>query len=665
MSDVDTALAGAEPAPSPVTSRNDYKSDRMFADFPISPTALQALADMGYTHATPVQSTTIEPALAGRDLIVRAKTGTGKTTAFGLPMIERVEEGARITQALVLTPTRELAVQVAQEIAQLAKYRDVRITAIYGGVGFPPQEEALRDGSEIVVGTPGRLLDHIRRGNLKLDQVKVVVLDEADEMLSMGFFEDVRKIVERTNPERQTMLFSATLDESLKGFARNYMKSPEDIHLSADGDNVHLIEHFLYETSPDYHKARALLDLIELERPTSAIIFCNTREDVSTVYTYLDRQGLSVEMLSGELAQNKRERVMARIKAGGVQFLVSTDVAARGIDISDLSHVIHYALPDDAAIYLHRSGRTGRIGKEGTVLVLAGGMDFSTRLTLERKHKIKFEVKLLPTAEESAQLRTERFARLLKEASGTMPYESYLDAVRAIKQRPDADTLIAVALKAFLDWDRRRKLMAADASLDGGGESGGDDSRDGERTARSDRQDRGGPPDRNVRPERPRDGDRGGDRGPRSAGGGRDDRGGRGGRDDRGGRGDRPREDRPREDRGPRPALAEGGASPAVAGGERRERTERGPRPERAPRVEAAPVAAKPATSTEGPELDEPDDGPEEGGVEGAVGADGVAKKRRRRRRRRGGAAGGEAGVEATEGPASAGQDGGEVGGGD
>jgi hypothetical protein len=291
MNDPETESTGAEAAPSPAPKRSDYKSDRTFADFPISPAALQALGEMNYVHATPVQAAAIEPALAGKDLIVRAKTGTGKTTAFGLPMIERVEEGARTTQALVLTPTRELAVQVAQEVALLAKYRDVRITAIYGGVGFPPQEEALNAGSEIVVGTPGRLLDHIRRGNLKLAQVKVVVLDEADEMLSMGFFEDVRKIVAACAPERQTMLFSATLDESLRGFANSYMKNPEDLHLSADGDNVHLIQHFLYETSPDYHKARALLDLIELERPHSAIIFCNTREDVSTVYTYLDRQG--------------------------------------------------------------------------------------------------------------------------------------------------------------------------------------------------------------------------------------------------------------------------------------------------------------------------------------------------------------------------------------
>ncbi|MFO0007242.1 MAG: DEAD/DEAH box helicase, partial [bacterium] len=215
------------------------------------------------------------------------------------------------------------------------------MAAIYGGVGFGPQEQALKDGCEIVVGTPGRVLDHVKRGNLVLSGLQFAVLDEADEMLSMGFLEDVRKILDRAPKERQNILVSATINEGIKGIIRAYLKEPEEIYLSVDGDNVGSIQHVLYETSPDYHKARALLDLIELERPASALIFCNTREDVNTVYTFLDRQGLGVEMISGELPQNKREKVMARIKSGAVQFLVATDVAARGIDISGLSHVIN------------------------------------------------------------------------------------------------------------------------------------------------------------------------------------------------------------------------------------------------------------------------------------------------------------------------------------
>ncbi len=644
MTESDAAPEGAVVEPTPVPKRTDHLSDRSFADFPISPAALQALGDLGYKMATPVQARTIEPALAGRDLIVRAKTGTGKTAAFGVPMIERLDDGARVTQALALAPTRELAVQVAQELAALAKYRDLRITAIYGGVAFPPQEDALKNGSEIVVGTPGRLLDHIRRGNLKLDQVRVVVLDEADEMLSMGFFEDVRKIVAQTSAGRQTMLFSATLDESLRGFANSYMKSPDDIHLSSDGDNVHLIEHILFETSPDYHKARALLDLIEQERPTSAIVFCNTREDVSTVYNYLDRQGLGVEMLSGELPQNKRERVMARIKGGAVQFLVSTDVAARGIDISDLSHVIHYALPADASVYLHRSGRTGRIGKEGTVLVLAGGADFSTRLTLERQHKIKFEVKLLPTAEQSAQLRTDRFARMLKDASGTMAYDSFLEAARAIKARPDADTLIAVALKAFLDWDRRRRTGAVDEAQAEGGEARSEDQ--GDRPPRRDfDRDRGGGGGGGGR-----GGDRGGrpqargpsDRGPGGRDGGRDARRDGPPRDrPRGEQQDRPRDDRPRGEGQPGSDGRSRGDQPDRGQGDR----DRGARRPDVVRPDVAAPAAgddvrptKPAADSGRGDEEDVADVPTDGG--------GDAKPKRRRRRRGGGGSRPEGGSE-------------------
>lgn len=631
MTESDPAPQGTEVEPTPAPKRTDHLSDRAFADFPISPAAIHALTDLGYIMATPVQARTIEPALAGRDLIVRAKTGTGKTAAFGVPMIERLDDGARVTQALALAPTRELAVQVAQELAALAKYRDLRITAIYGGVAFPPQEDALRNGSEIVVGTPGRLLDHIRRGNLKLDQVRVVVLDEADEMLSMGFFEDVRKIVAQTSAGRQTMLFSATLDESLRGFANSYMKSPDDVHLSSDGDNVHLIEHILFETSPDYHKARALLDLIEQERPTSAIVFCNTREDVSTVYSYLDRQGLGVEMLSGELPQNKRERVMARIKGGAVQFLVSTDVAARGIDISDLSHVIHYALPDDASVYLHRSGRTGRIGKEGTVLVLAGGADFSTRLTLERQHKIKFEVKLLPTHEQSALLRTERFARMLKDASGTMAYDSFIDAARAIKARPDADTLIAVALKAFLEWDRRRRMGAVDDAQAEGGEGRSDDRGDQPPRRDFDR-DRGGG----------RGGDRGGrppgrDRGPGGRDGYRDDSRRDGARDarPRGDQPDRPRsEDRPRGDHHGRPGADQ--PDRPRGDGDRGQRRPDVIRPD-APAPTAGDAVKTTTPAPSGDRGDEEEDGAELP-TDGNAG-DGAQRKRRRRRRGGGGGA--------------------------
>ena len=634
--DADVVVADDTPAPTRVT---EWVSDRTFADFPISPELLQGLTALGYGAATPVQAMTIDPALAGRDLLVRAKTGTGKTCAFCVPVLEAISrsrrEGPRKPLAIMLAPTRELGIQVAQECTAIGKFLDVKIAVIYGGVGFGPQEDALQGGVDIVIGTPGRILDHARRGNLDLSGIRFAVLDEADEMLSMGFLEEVRKILDRTPKDRQSLFVSATINESVKTLIRSYLRDPEEIYLSVDGDNVSSITHILYETSPDYHKARALLALIEKERPKSAIIFCNTREDVNTVYTFLDRQGLGVEMISGELPQAKREKVMARVKAGAVQYLVSTDVAARGIDISGLSHVVNYSLPEDAAIYLHRCGRTGRIGNQGTAITLAGGTDFSTRLTLERQQKIQWEVRQLPTAEELSVLAADRMARTLKEASGAMAYEAYLDAARQIKERPDANTLIAVALRAFLQWDRNRKFAGVEAA-----EGAAD-----------------GAPPVEAREERRED-----------RGGRRDDRGGRGGRDDRGPRDrterapledrprddrprddrprdDRPRDDRPREDRGPREDRA---PREGRIGRDRNDRRDR-PRDEKRPEVKPPPRAEDEATpraaKLEG-ESDDTDeiDGDEAEGSEdtSAPTADGAARKKRRRRKKKGGAGAGQ-----------------------
>ena len=401
-----------------IVVRSDYQSNRPFSDFPLSPEVLQAIADKGYVNATAVQAATMEPALAGKDLVVRSKTGTGKTAAFSIPMVEKIPSGERTTRAIVLTPTRELARQVGDEIEALVKHKDLRVAVIYGGVPFPAQEEALRAGSAIVVGTPGRILDHLRRGTLRLGGATFATLDEADEMLSMGFYEDVTKILDQTPESRQCLFFSATVDDRVRNLIRRYAKNPEDIRLSTDTDKVDGITHILYETTPDFHKARALLALIDIENPKSAIIFCNTREDTATVATFLARQGLDAELLSGELSQNKREAVMATVKSGATQFLVATDVAARGIDISDLSHVINYSLPEDPATYLHRTGRTGRIGKKGIAISLASGSELNSRNTLERQYQIAFEVRPLPGVEEAAKARVERMSKVIQAAMG-------------------------------------------------------------------------------------------------------------------------------------------------------------------------------------------------------------------------------------------------------
>ncbi len=456
----DVSLDDAEPIHVPTGA--DYVSDRAFADFPVSPEVLQGVAELGYVHATPVQAVTIEPVLAGRHLLVRAKTGTGKTAAFCVPIVEVMEAGARRTQAIVLAPTRELAQQIGEECAAIAKYRDLEIAVLVGGLPMVPQEEQLARHPEIVVGTPGRILDHLRRRNLDLSRCGIVVLDEADEMLSMGFFEDVTAILDTTPAERQVLLFSATISDETQRLADRYLRDPENIRLSTDADNVEMIEHVLYDTTPDLHKIRALLYLIDIEDPTSAIIFCNTREDTATVASFLDRQGLDVQLLSGELSQARRSQVMKKVKAGEVTFLVSTDVAARGIDISDLSHVINYSLPPDPPVYLHRVGRTGRIGKRGTAISLVGGTDLATRKVLESRHGIRFDVRQLPAQDAAVKLRVERQARQIRDAMSSLVFESYLPTVQALKARPDGDALLAAALRAFFRWDRQRRAAMSE-----------------------------------------------------------------------------------------------------------------------------------------------------------------------------------------------------------
>jgi ATP-dependent RNA helicase DeaD len=512
-----------------VVHTSDYDSNRAFADFPLSAEILQGIEAYGYKTATAVQAGTLEAALAGRDMVVRSKTGTGKTAAFALPIIEQIEAGLRHVQGIVLAPTRELARQVAEEAAKLAQFKDIHVVAIYGGVGFGAQEDALEQGAQLVVGTPGRILDHLRRGTLDLSKARFAALDEADEMLAQGFYEDVTKILDQTPETRQVLMFSATIDERVRSIIQRYTKDPLDLRLSTDADKVDNITHVIYESSPDFHKARALLAIIEQEQPKSAVIFCNTREDTATVATFLSRQGLDVELLSGELPQNKREAVMKRVKGGRTQYLAATDVAARGIDISDLTHVVNYSLPEDPAVYLHRSGRTGRIGKKGICISLVGGAELHTRKTLINQYEIEFEVRPLPSKEEAAAARVDRQVRSIKEAMGTMAFEGYLGTVRAIQERPDGDVLLAATMRAFFLWDRIRK-----AEAEGGPDSVG--ALAAERKQRSEeRRGGGGGRDRGGRGGRGGGGGGGGrDRGGRGGGRG----GGGGGGGSRGGRGD-------------------------------------------------------------------------------------------------------------------------------
>ncbi|MBL8923486.1 MAG: DEAD/DEAH box helicase [Myxococcaceae bacterium] len=523
----------------------EYVADVSFDDLGLSPELRRAIAERGYTHPTPVQAKAYAPARQGKDLIVRSKTGTGKTAAFGLPLIDQIPMGTREVRALIMCPTRELALQVTHELTALAKYRDVSVTSIYGGASMKQQEDALREGASIIVGTPGRVFDHIRRGNLKLETCRHAVLDEADEMLNQGFYEEVTRILDHLPKEgRQVLLFSATVPEDIQRLIARYTKDPETLLLSGDVYTVEHIQHVRYELSDAYPKPRNLLYMLELEDPENAIIFCNTRTDTELVTAVLNRNGFDAELLNGDLPQKERERVMGRIKRGEVAFMVATDLAARGIDISDLGHVINYSLPEDAAVYLHRVGRTGRIGKKGVALNITSGRELATLTTLEKKYGITFEQRTMPTAEEANRLFTERHVRELKEAGSGSIYEAYLPLASTLKGRPDADELIAYLLKYFFTHRRMERAQLAGIPIE--------------------------PP---VREER-REG-----RGERQGGRGRDREERRGGRDRderRGGR-ERPPRDEQRTAPAGTPAVerAEGASAEAAP---RRERRDRPPR---------------------------------------------------------------------------------------
>jgi ATP-dependent RNA helicase DeaD len=448
LSDTEDAVEGAV-APVEIDESSDYIADVGFEDLPLSDALRQAIAEKGYTAPTPVQAATFRPVFEGRDLIVRSKTGTGKTAAFGIPLLERVEAGAGEPRVLILCPTRELALQVADELQELGKYKGSKVVAIYGGASMGQQIGALEAGGEIIAGTPGRVYDHLKRGTLDLSHAQAVVLDEADEMLSMGFFEEVTKILDMLPKDRQTLLFSATVPPDIQQIVQRYLRNPETILLSGDDFTVEGIDNVIYYTVDAYPKPRNLLYLVEMEEPDTAIVFCNTRDDTSLVAAVLNRNGYDAELLNGDLQQKERERVMGKVKAGEVRFMVATDIAARGIDISDLSHVINYSLPEDPAVYLHRVGRTGRIGKHGTAISLVSGRELVTLTALEKKYGIKFEERKLPTPEAARTLWTDRHVARLREGSQSSVYEAFLPLARELKERPDGEALLAFALKYF------------------------------------------------------------------------------------------------------------------------------------------------------------------------------------------------------------------------
>lgn len=373
------------------------------------------VAAMGWKYPMPVQVKAVPYLLSGRDMIVQSHTGSGKTGAFLIPLLQRLDPNLRLPQALVLVPTRELAMQVHDEFVALSQGTGLNGALIYGGVGYGPQLQALRDGAQVVIGTPGRITDHLSRRSLNFNNLRVLVFDEADEMLSMGFYPAMIEIRSWLPRKRISWMFSATMPYKVQLLAEEFLTKPEFLTLSAGHETVSTMEHRWYMVPP-MDKDLMLMRLIEMENPESAIIFCNMKTDVEYVAGALRSRGYNADLLSGDLSQKERETAMRRIKNHEVRFLVATDVAARGIDISDLAYVFQYDVPKDSESYLHRAGRTARAGNTGVVVTLVANMSDKTDLNkISRRYNVDFVELKLPTQEEMEQRIAERLINLLEE----------------------------------------------------------------------------------------------------------------------------------------------------------------------------------------------------------------------------------------------------------
>ncbi len=422
---------------------------RRFDDLGLSEPVRRAVRELGWTEPTPVQYESHGPIAAGRDLIVQSRTGTGKTAAFGLPLVDKLVRPEPILQALILAPTRELALQSTNEIKKLGAYTGVRTAAVYGGASMERQVKELGEGAQIVSGTPGRVLDHLRRGTLDPSRIRVLVLDEADEMLSMGFAKELNAIMETLPKQRQTLLFSATVDGPVQRVAERHMTNPEFVTLSGDAVGALGVSHFVYFVS-GMNRTADLVRILEIEDPESAIIFCNTKAETEQVASSLKASGFNADWLNGDLPQNEREKVMARTRKGELRYLVATDVAARGIDVSHLTHVINYSLPNQLEQYIHRTGRTGRAGRTGTAIALVSPPELGTLYYLRLQFKIFPVERSLPRATED---RTRVEADRLAMVAAAFPHEPEDDVTVAVARRllthPDAERLVAGLIGRF------------------------------------------------------------------------------------------------------------------------------------------------------------------------------------------------------------------------
>ncbi|NLE87886.1 MAG: DEAD/DEAH box helicase [Myxococcales bacterium] len=438
---------------SPTSSAPPAESSEPLATFdvlPLGEDVRRAVDELGYVHPTPVQRAVFEAAAEGADLVVQARTGTGKTAAFGLPLVDRlVKPQQQVVQALVLSPTRELALQITRELSALGKHRGLRFAPVYGGAPMQRQIDDIREGAQLVIGTPGRVLDHLSRGTLDPKTIKTVVLDESDEMLSMGFLPQINEILSYLKQAHQTLLFSATVPPDVRRMAETRLKDPQFITLSGDHIGALEIQHFVYLSRRD--KGAELVQIIEIENPESAIIFCNTREQTKRIAAALQQQGYAADWLNADLAQSDREKVMAATREGKLRFLVATDVAARGIDISHLTHVINADFPESTENYVHRTGRTGRAGRTGTAISLITPQDVGNLYMLKLTYKIFPIERELPTQREQRTRQEADLVNMFAEAFGSQrPHPDDLSLARRLLTHEAAEVVVAGLLRAHL-----------------------------------------------------------------------------------------------------------------------------------------------------------------------------------------------------------------------
>jgi len=450
----------------------ESKEKKSFEDFGLSSEMLKSILSMGFEEPTPIQAKTIPVLLMGKDVIGQAQTGTGKTAAFGIPIIEKVDRQINSVQAIVLAPTRELAMQAAEEMNKLGKNKKVYALPVYGGTSIERQIKALAKGVHVVVGPPGRVLDHIERRTLSLKEVKIVVLDEADEMLDMGFVEDITKILKTTPETRQTLLFSATMPEEILKISKRHMKSPERIRIATDTLTAPKISQIVYEVR-NADKLDALCRLVDFGSEGIYLVFCHTKREVDEVSQHLRLRGYGADAMHGDYTQAQREAVLKKFRDGRVDILVATDVAARGLDISSISHVVNYSIPQNPESYVHRIGRTGRAGREGVAITFVTPREDRQLRLIQSVSKAQIKRGKLPSREEVLGAKLTSLEDKINEFIDDKHFDKFVALAERLSAKMDPKDALAALLKFQLEGFDKPVEQEAPASLNDTGASPG------------------------------------------------------------------------------------------------------------------------------------------------------------------------------------------------